>query len=150
MEIGEALALGAQLLRVHGLDDWRVGVDRAKTRAGVCRFDVREIALSGPLTRLLSPGEVRETLLHEIAHALVGPAHQHDAVWREQAARLGCAPQASMPSDAPRLVAPWVGTCPAGHTVQRHRRPQRPASCSQCSRTYDPRHQLRWQFRAST
>jgi predicted SprT family Zn-dependent metalloprotease len=150
MDIDEAVSLATELLHGYRLDRWRVVVDRAKTRAGACRFDVREIGLSGPLTSLHSPSEVRQTILHEIAHALVGPAHSHDAVWRAEATRLGCSPRACLPRDSPRVAAPWVGTCPAGHTVARHRRPQRPASCRQCSRAYSPEHQFRWQFHDRT
>jgi predicted SprT family Zn-dependent metalloprotease len=147
MDTDEAVQMAEELLRLHGLRDWGVVIDRAKTRAGVCRSSSREIGLSGPLTSLSARHEVRETILHEIAHALVGPVHKHDVVWRAQAARLGCSTAACLPRDAPRVPAPWVGTCPAGHTVSRHRRPQRPASCSQCSRSYNADHLLQWQFR---
>lgn len=147
MEIDRARQLAQQLLREHGLSDWRVVFDRAKTRAGVCRFRERTIGLSWPLTQLHSPAEVRDTILHEVAHALVGPAHKHDAVWRATAARLGCSARACMPADAPRVAAPWVGTCPAGHSIERHRRPVRPASCPRCSRVFDRDHLFRWLFR---
>ncbi len=146
MEIEQARQLAQQLLREHGLSGWRVGFDRAKTRAGVCRFRERTIGLSWPLTQLHSPAEVRDTILHEIAHALVGPTHKHDAVWRATAVRLGCSARACLPADAPRVAAPWVGTCPAGHSIGRHRRPERPASCSRCSRAFDPAHLFRWLF----
>lgn len=146
MELASARDLADQLLEQHGLTGWRVVIDRAKTRAGVCRFGSREIGLSGPLTLLHSATEVRDTILHEIAHAVVGPLHKHDAVWRAQAARLGCSTRARLPRDAPQVAAPWVGSCPAGHTVQRHRRPERPSSCPQCSGRFDSEHLFRWQF----
>jgi predicted SprT family Zn-dependent metalloprotease len=149
MDIDGAVTQAEHLLRCHGLVGWRVVIDRAKTRAGVCRFARREIGLSGPLTALHSPTDVRDTILHEIAHALTGPLHRHDAVWRAQAARLGCSTRACLPPEAPRVEAPWVGTCPAGHTVARHRRPSRQGSCSRCSATYDPAHLFDWQFHPS-
>ncbi len=34
--------------------------------------------------------EVKDTILHEIAHALVGKAHHHDDVWRAKALEIGC------------------------------------------------------------
>ena len=34
--------------------------------------------------------DVRDTILHEIAHALAGPKHNHDKVWREKARAIGC------------------------------------------------------------
>ena len=115
MDPRAALALARGLLAEHGLDDWRVGLDRAKTRAGACRFARREITLSAPLTRLHSEAEVRDTILHEVAHALVGPSHGHDDVWRATALRIGCSGQRCVPADAPRVEGPWRGTCPRGH-----------------------------------
>jgi SprT-like family len=149
MDIDDAVAQAEDLLRCHGLVGWRVVIDRAKTRAGVCRFARREIGLSGPLTALHSPADVRDTILHEIAHALTGPQHKHDAVWRAEAARLGCSTGARLPPEAPRVEAPWVGNCPAGHTVSRHRRPSRQGSCLRCSTRYDAANLITWRFNAS-
>lgn len=150
MDIDDAVAQAEYLLRCHGLVGWRIVIDRAKTRAGVCRFARREIGLSGPLTALHSPAEVHDTVLHEIAHALAGPQHKHDAVWRAEATRLGCSTRACLPPGAPRVEAPWVGTCPAGHTISRHRRPSRRGSCSRCGPTYSPEHVFEWRFQPST
>ena len=87
MDLGDAYRMGTELLRQHGLDGWTLAFDGAKRRAGVCRYDVRVIGLSAPLTRLHARDEVRETVLHEVAHALVGPRHGHDAVWVAQCPR---------------------------------------------------------------
>lgn len=146
MDIQSARMLAEELLAASGLAEWQVVIDRAKTRAGVCRYGARVIGLSGPLTALHSADEVRDTILHEIAHALVGPAHKHDAVWRAEAARLGCSARTCLPTDAPKVPAPWVGTCPAGHTVQRHRRPERSSSCPRCNPAYSREHQFEWRF----
>ena len=146
MELAVARALAEQLIDRHGLEDWRVVFDRAKTRAGVCRPACREIGLSAPLTRLHSDTEVRDTILHEIAHALVGPSHGHDAVWQAKARELGCCAARCMSRDAPRAPAPWVGACPAGHMAERHRRPERLASCRQCSPDFDPSHLFGWLY----
>mgnify|MGYP006434589919 FL=1 len=51
---------------------------------------VRCIKLSRYLVALNGETEVRQTMLHEIAHALVGCGHGHDAVWRRKALELGC------------------------------------------------------------
>ena len=140
MEVTRALATGRRLLREHGLHDWSIVADRAKTRAGVCRFAKRQIGLSAPLTTLHSDDEVLDTILHEIAHALVGPQHGHDAVWRAKAREIGCSGERCVSSDSPRVPGDWVGRCPAGHEktpppradpadVLRHLRPAvRPAA----------------------
>lgn len=146
MEISAALALGRSLLRDHGLEHWRVTTDRAKTRAGVCRFGARTISLSAPLTRLHDESEVRDTLLHEIAHALVGPAHGHDEVWRAKAVEIGCSGQRTVDASSPHVEGPWRGECPAGHTYTRHRRPRRVLSCLTCRPEFDAGSLLTWTY----
>ncbi|MFC7491961.1 MULTISPECIES: SprT-like domain-containing protein [unclassified Knoellia] len=146
MEISPALALGRRLLREHGLEHWSVTTDRAKTRAGVCRFASRTISLSAPLTRLHGEAEVRDTILHEIAHALVGPAHGHDEVWRAKARAIGCSGERTVPTSAPSVEGPWRGVCPHGHVSTRHRRPTRVLSCSRCRHGFDPEFVLTWTF----
>ncbi|MGL5817071.1 MAG: SprT-like domain-containing protein [Phycicoccus sp.] len=147
MEMVRALALGRHLVRLHGLDGWVVVADRAKTRAGVCRPGSRQIGLSRPITELHSEQEVRDTILHEIAHAIVGPQHGHDAVWRAKAREIGGTGERCLSADAPRPLGEWVGRCPAGHEKRRHRTPRRVESCGVCSRRFDIRHLLTWSHR---
>lgn len=146
MEISPALALGRRLLREHGLEHWNVTTDRAKTRAGVCRFAARTISLSAPLTRLHDEAEVRDTILHEIAHALVGPSHGHDQVWRAKAMAIGCSGERTVSTEAPSVEGPWRGECPEGHHYTRHRRPGRVMSCLTCSPEFDPSALLTWTY----
>ncbi|MDM8083739.1 SprT-like domain-containing protein [Cellulomonas cellasea] len=133
----EAQRMARGLMAEHGLKRWTLVLDRAKTRAGVCRAGRREIGLSRELTALHSVEQVRDTVLHEIAHALVGPGHGHDAVWRATAVRIGGSGERCVPSDAPKVEGPWVGVCPAGHRMSVHRRPVRVRTCPTCSPTLD-------------
>lgn len=146
MEISSALALGRRLLREHGLEHWSITTDRAKTRAGVCRFAARTISLSSALTRLHDEVEVRDTILHEIAHALVGPSHGHDDVWRAKAMAIGCSGERTLSTSAPSLEGPWRGECPEGHAYTRHRRPGRVMSCLRCSPSFDAGALLTWTY----
>lgn len=77
------------LIKRHGLKGWRFAFDNATRRAGSCRFGTRTITLSRHLARNAPEAEILDTLLHEISHALVGPRHNHDAVWRAKAIELG-------------------------------------------------------------
>ncbi|MFC4782859.1 SprT family zinc-dependent metalloprotease [Nocardioides sp. MAHUQ-72] len=147
MDLTEAARLGRELLDEHGLRGWTIVFDRAKRRAGVCRPGRKEIGLSAPLTALHPEAEVRDTILHEVAHALVGVRHGHDEVWRAMALRIGCSGQRCGSEDAPSIEGSWAGTCPAGHRVTRHRRPERPSSCRTCSRSFDVAHLLTWTYR---
>lgn len=123
MDLSEAVQLGEALLDQHGLGDWTLTFDAAKRRAGVTRHQRKVIGLSFDLTRLHSEEEVRETILHEIAHALVGAEHGHDEVWRRTARQIGSTGERCVSAEAPRLRGAWVGVCPQGHEVDRHRAP---------------------------
>ena len=125
MRMDHALAMARRLMADHELHGWTVVADRAKTRAGVCRFGKRQIGLSRPLTELHSEEEVRDTILHEIAHALVGPEHGHDRVWRAKAREIG--------SSGERCVSL-----------------QRVATCSRCSRRFDLRNLIRWRYQGAS
>ncbi|WP_343966681.1 SprT-like domain-containing protein, partial [Oryzihumus leptocrescens] len=146
MELEGARRMATALMAEHGLVGWRLVLDNAKTRAGVCRPARREIGLSRAITALHTEAEVRDTVLHEIAHALVGAHHGHDAVWRAKALEIGSSGRRCVDTASARPPAPWTGTCPAGHTTTRHRRPTRVVTCGQCSRSFDPRHVITWRF----
>jgi predicted SprT family Zn-dependent metalloprotease len=145
LEDARTLALG--LMSQHRLTGWRLVFDNAKTRAGVCRSDRKEIGLSRALTRLHSQAQVTDTLLHEIAHALVGSRHGHDRVWRTTALSIGSSGARCVPEDAPRVDGAWVGVCPAGHRRTAHRSPRRVRSCRQCSGVFDPSALFVWTYR---
>lgn len=144
MDLRDAFALAEHLLERHGLEGWSVAYDQAKRRAGVCRFRERVIGLSAPLTVLHSEAEVRDTILHEVAHALVGPRHGHDATWRRTALAIGCSGERCVPAEAPRVEPAWLGVCPAGHTTGRHRRPERVMTCVRCAPAFDLAHVFTW------
>ena len=61
---------------------WRFRFETATARAGICRYTTRTIALSVSYVLRAPWDDVRDTLLHEIAHAIVAPGHAHDAVWQ--------------------------------------------------------------------
>ena len=147
MQTTAALRLARTLLDDHGLHTWTVGLDRAKARAGATHFQTRRITLSGPLTRVHDEDLVRDTILHEIAHALVGPAHGHDAVWKAKAREVGASDARCFSSEEAKALAPFIGTCPAGHEVRRHKRPTRLVTCAECSSRFDLAHLFEWTYR---
>jgi predicted SprT family Zn-dependent metalloprotease len=147
LELGEARRLATDLMARHRLIGWRLVFDNAKTRAGACHSDRREITLSRPLISLYSPEQVTGTVLHEIAHALAGSGHGHDQVWRTIARRIGYSGGRCLPGDAPQVDGPWVGVCGAGHRTTAHRRPVRVRSCPQCSPRFTMAARYSWTYR---
>ena len=116
----EARDLARSLMDASGLFDWRFRFDHARRRAGACTHATRTISLSGPLTDLYDADTVRAVVLHEIAHALVGPAHGHDAAWRRAARaprRVSSCGVCSRSFDASRILT-WrrhgVAASPGG------------------------------------
>ena len=95
---------------------WRFRFDHARRRFGSCRYRQKLITLSRPLTILNPEEQVRDTLLHEIAHALT-PGDGHGARWKRKCREIGARPQrcytdASVLSP-PRRPAPYQYGCPA-------------------------------------
>lgn len=87
--VKELLEYGTSLLKEHGLEEWGLRIDRSKRRAGLCNSSTSTISVSRYLVGQ-SMDSVRNILLHEIAHALVGAHHGHDDVWRQKALDIGC------------------------------------------------------------
>ena len=87
----DAIATRAdQFIALHGLSDWRFGFDTADRRIGLCSHSSKTISMSEQFCLVASDEEITDTILHEIAHALVGPEHGHDQVWRAKAKEIGC------------------------------------------------------------
>ena len=132
VDLEDARQLADELMEEHGLSGWRFEFDQAKRRAGICRHHHRVIGLSAPITRLHPEPEVRDTILHEIAHAIAGPRAGHGPTWVATARRIGCSGERCVSDEAPAVPGAWVGICPSGHATDRHRRPERVLLCTLC------------------
>ena len=84
------LSLARSEMDKNGLIDWKLDLDNAKVRAGACFFKEKKISFSKNFIKNSNEAEIYDTILHEIAHALVGPKHGHGIVWKNMAKRLGC------------------------------------------------------------
>lgn len=87
-------------------------MDSAKKRFGLCDMSSREISLSGPLTILNTDDEVRDTILHEIAHALAWELHKencgHDERWKAICGHIGARPDRTYDEDVVQPDFPWA------------------------------------------
>ena len=115
--------LAGKLLRAHGLHAWGFAYNRRKRAMGFCCYSRRSIELSIHFVVRNDMDAIVDTILHEIAHALVGPDHGHDKVWKAKCREIGATPQRCGQADMP--LGQWHATCTAcGREYNRHRRPK--------------------------
>lgn len=139
-------SLAGELMTRHGLNGWAFRFNRRKRALGLCRYAARVIELSIYFVDRNSLEEIRDTVLHEIAHALVGPDHGHDAVWRAKCLEVGARPERCGQADMPE--GRWQARCGGcGSQFSRHRKPQRLKGwfCRACG---PERGGLTWQVRS--
>lgn len=91
MDLNAAADMAYDLLYQTDLaiEGWGFRFDRAKRRLGQCDYTRRVISLSRTITLASNEDEVRQTLLHEVAHALVGHRAGHGPEWKRMARKLG-------------------------------------------------------------
>ena len=119
-----------RLLRRHGLRDWSFQYDDALGRAGVCIHGIKVIGLSRLYGVHATDTQVRDTILHEIAHALAGPHHNHDRFWKDLARSIGCTSERCHNVQ----FAPWryIVTCPNCRWAIRRNVRRRGTLCRTC------------------
>ena len=133
------------LIRLYlDADEWTFRFDHARTRAGLCDFTHKRISVSKHLAARYEDDEIHQVLVHEVAHAIAGPQAGHGPKWKEIARDLGYDGKRTHDGSAANELAPWIGTCPAGHNHYRFRRPTRPLSCGVCSRGFTRAHVITW------
>lgn len=151
MNIEIARQKANELMKKHGLIElgWRFEFDRANRRFGCCKYSVKKITLSQSLTELNNEENVIDTILHEIAHALVGYKHKHNHVWRSKALEIGCNGNRCYSSiEVETPDAPYQAVCSGcNHIHKKYRRPRAHirTSCGHCSGgKFNPTYQLNW------
>ena len=107
-------------------------MDHAKRIAGRCYHSNQTLSFSKHAVLSFDDDQFKDTVLHEIAHALVGPEHGHGNVWRQKAIEIGCSGRRHCDSFAERK---WVFVCPCkAVSVKRHRdsKKMRSYRCKKC------------------
>jgi len=133
MELELARLLAQKLMKSHGLMSWRFEFDSAFRRFGQCNYSRKVISLSRHLVLLNSEDRVKDTILHEIAHALT-PGHHHDSVWRKKAVEIGCdGKRCFTESDTVMTKPKYVATCKScNKSYKRFKRSRYNSSCGYC------------------
>jgi predicted SprT family Zn-dependent metalloprotease len=141
MDLKAAQDLAESLMQEHldNPEDWTFEWQNAVSSFGSTNLVKRKIHLSRIPTELETDDQIRDTILHEIAHANVWDRdcnRSHDTVWKREAQRLGARPEYGSESsvDVRAERAPWVGRCAEGHEAQVRywRKPRNRRSCEKC------------------
>ena len=126
---------------------WSFRFDNAKRRAGLCDYTAKTISVSRYLAERYEDDEIHQVLLHEVAHALAGSRAGHGPKWKSVADDLGYVGDRLHDGEIATELAPWVGTCPAGHVHYRYRKPAGALGCGKCAKRFDRAHLITWEHR---
>jgi predicted SprT family Zn-dependent metalloprotease len=129
-ELDAIAARASAWIAAHHLKDWSFQFDHATKRAGCCHYRARVISLAHAYARYAADEEIDDTILHEIAHALVGKAHGHDQVWQAKAVALGCS--GNRCHDVQFIPPRYIVTCEHACWITTAERRKRGAVCRTC------------------
>ncbi len=133
MDLKELEMIARQELTKHSLHGWTFGWAKTRRRLGACKYRAKRIEIAEYYARNSPPESVLDTLLHEIAHAIAGPAAGHGPAWKAVAIRIGATPRACENSDD-AVVEPgdWQASCPACRKTVHLYRPPRSLNGYRC------------------
>jgi len=137
--------MARSLMNMHGYGHVPFEFNRSVRSLGKTTFEGRpdvtgahriiKMGLSRKFVELLPEDEIRDVILHEIAHMIVGPrpvGGAHGPVWKATARRIGAKPnRCATPTAKP--VGEFTLLCDKGHKGGvYHRHPQRVRFCRYC------------------
>jgi SprT protein len=135
MKHSDAARLARELMNQHGLGHVPFQFNNRRRSFGVTKFvaDEVRIELSAPLVELNEEADVRDTILHEIAHAKAGHAAGHGYQWKIMARSIGCDAERCCGEGVKTAAGKWQSTCGcAGKVHNMYRRPSRNKICRYC------------------
>lgn len=141
MTKNEITNLAIRLLSNHNnLNDWTFLFNKRKNSFGLCSYNKKTIELSSYLVESMTDSAIRNTIIHEIAHALT-PGHGHDYTWVKKCIELGgdgkrCGDYTKFKdgqesqTEIFSRISKYTLTCPCcGKQVFLNRKPKRSYSC---------------------
>lgn len=123
------------LMAEHGLESWTFDFDKGQTRLGCCHHNLRRITMSRQFALRNPWTQLKETMLHEIAHALLPVGEGHGRRWRLQYINIGGNPNRNY-AEVKTAPKPFTGTCPNCKTKCQSRRRTNTA-CYNCCKKYN-------------
>lgn len=94
MDIANELkAYAKERMRHFNLHDWTFDWDNAIQRFGCCHHSSKKITISLPLLRINPIDLLKNTVNHEIAHALAGHKAGHGPDWKQKCFLTGAKPE---------------------------------------------------------
>jgi len=147
MKLVDAEKLAWNLMLEHGLSDWNFQFDNAFRRAGYCDYRRKTISLSRNYVLINDEKFAKQTMLHEIAHALSPVGVHHGRQWVLKAKSIGCDGLRLVGGDTVSPIGKmYVGECPGCHRITERRR-RLDLSCSKCDSVYNPKYKFNWRLK---
>lgn len=146
MDLYIARDMAVSLMREHGLQGWKMQFDNAKRRFGYCNSGKKVISLSHHLVSLNGEEKVKDTILHEIAHAITSNKYgfrvrAHGWEWRREAVAIGCDGHRCYDETVAKPKSKYVAVCPKckqEYEANKMGRQMRSGqSCGDCCRRYN-------------
>lgn len=132
MDLKRAEELSLELMNLHGLKEWKFEFDRSKRRFGVCKYKPKIIGLSSFLVEINTEERVKDTILHEIAHALT-PGQGHGPKWKQKCIEIGAPPRRCYTSaDAEIPEMRYVATCTNCGLIYKRQKPVKEGQRHSC------------------
>ena len=130
----DARELARKLLAEHNLTSWSFAFNHRKRALGLCRYSKKQIELSLHYIQRNDQAAIRDTILHEIAHAIAGPAAGHGPKWVSACIKIGAKPE-RLDTTANMPKGNYTAQCPScQHLHHRYRKPlaDRKYFCRKC------------------
>ena len=84
----------AELVDPEQYGKWKIEIDRRSyRRLGCCKYNKKIIVVSALYIEQCSAEDVKDTVLHEIAHILAGPSCGHNWLWKKRCRNVGARPE---------------------------------------------------------
>lgn len=120
MERAQAAKELRELLDSHNLQDWKIRInaqslDSKHQFLGMCLYRDKTIVLNAHHIDIHPDVEIRDTIRHEVAHALCSRWDGHGEIWQAKATELGAIPRACSSMDLPANV---IDAIRSGATVE--------------------------------